>query len=157
MDTINNEKIGRAVLFERRELPPPARDQANCIHSTLQTLAADGEIGGVERAEWVKRTPIEEFDSDLRDTYLSLQAWADREGVRLTPFFQTRECFSPEAGERTDWLVLPAFCLALYGDEGVTAVYPHSDGGETKTVCDGLQALLADDIDDVAPELAHAD
>jgi hypothetical protein len=52
---------------------------------------------------------------------------------------------------------MPAFCLGIYDDSGVAAVYPHGDETGTKTVEDGLQALLGDDLADASAEALAAD
>ncbi|WP_302080799.1 HTH domain-containing protein [Salinibaculum rarum] len=139
----SNKREGaiEVVLYERSELPPPSQDRADSLHERLVELGERGLVDTVSRNEWRKRMPVADCDRDIRDTYLAFRSWADIEGVRLTPFFQTRECFTPAEGEHTDWLVMPAFCLAVYDGTGVAAVYPHTDE-EAKTVEDGLQALL---------------
>ena len=155
----SNKREGsvEVVLYERRELPPPARDRADAVYERLAELQERGHIDDVSREQWVKRTPVDDCDEAVQDTYLSFTAWADEEGVRLTPFFQTRECFSPSAGEHTDWLVMPAFCLGIYDDTDVAAVYPHNGEAGEETVEDGLQALLGDDLADGSPEALAAD
>jgi len=145
------------VLYERSELPPPAEDRADAINERLEELEEGGHVDDVRREEWAKRMPIADCEDELRDTYLSFTSWADEEGVRLTPFFQTRECFSPAAGEHTDWLVMPAFCLGIYDESGVAAVYPHNDEPGSKTVEDGLQALLGEDRSASGTEALAAD
>jgi len=132
------------VLFERGELPPPAQKRAGTVCERLESLAEAGHIDEVSREEWVKRAPLADCATDLRDTYLSFTSWADRAGVSLNPFFQIRRCFSPEEGERTDWLVMPAFCLAVYDGDELAAVYPHSEDGDARTVEDGLSALVGE-------------
>lgn len=157
MHTDEREGAIEVVLYEREELPPPATERAEHVYERLGELEALGHVDAVSRETWVKRTPIRDCDRELQDTYLSFTSWADRRGVRLTPFFQTRECFSPAEGEHTDWLVTPAFCLGVYDDEGVTAVYPHADDMTSKTVEDGLKALLGDELDETASEPLAAD
>jgi hypothetical protein len=155
----SNKRQGsvEVVLYERSELPPPAQDRANAVYERLTELQEGGHIDEVSREQWEKRVPVGDCEDDVQDTYLSFTSWADTEGVRLTPFFQTRECFSPSEGEHTDWLVMPAFCLGIYDDSGVAAVYPHGDETGTKTVEDGLQALLGDDLADASAEALAAD
>jgi hypothetical protein len=157
MHSNKSEGIVEVVLYERSELPPPAEDRADAVHERLEELAEGGHVDDVQREEWVKRTPIADCDDDLQDTYLSFTSWAEDEGVHLTPFFQTRECFSPDAGEHTDWLVMPAFCLGIYDEDGVAAVYPHNDDTGAKTVEDGLQALLGEDLLGSGTEALAAD
>ena len=157
MHTSEREGGIRVELYERRELPPPAQTQVDEVHHQLDALADQGTIAAVERAEWVKRTPVDDCNHELRDTYLSFTTWARESGTRLTPFFQTRECFTPDEGEHTDWLVLPAFCLAVYEGDTLSAVYPHADEQGTRTVQDGVQALLVEDPEDGAPKTVAAD
>lgn len=157
MHTSEREGGIRVELYERRELPPPAQAQVDEVHHRLDALADQGAIASVERAEWVKRTPIDDCNPKLRDTYLSFTTWARDSDAQLTPFFQTRECFTPDEGEHTDWLVLPAFCLAVYQGEELSAVYPHADEQGTRTVQDGVQALLVEDSEDGAPTTVAAD
>lgn len=157
MHSNKREGAVEVVLYERSELPPPAEDRADAVHERLVELEERGHIDAVSREKWVKRMPIDDCDAELQDTYLSFTSWADEERVRLTPFFQTRECFSPAAGEHTDWLVMPAFCLGIYDQTGVAAVYPHNGETEAKTVEDGLQALLGEEFAKTFAEPLAAD
>ena len=138
MHAIETEGETRVVLYTRNELPPPAEEQCELVYSRLQELA---DVSDIERTEWDKRTPVDGCDTDLRDTYLAFTNWASETGRELTPFFRTRECYTPEQERHTDWLVMPALCLAVYDDGNLTAVYPHTDGTETKTVEDGVDEL----------------
>lgn len=157
MHTDEREGAVEVVLYERGELPPPAADRADHVGERLEDIADRGHVGAVHREEWDKRAPLHDCDDDLRDTYLAFESWADERGVRLTPFFQTRECYSPDEGEHTDWLVMPAVCLAVYDEDGVAAVYPHADDTGSMTVDDGLQSLLEGGIDGDSVEPAAAD
>lgn len=157
MHTSNHEGGIEVVLFERSELPPPATKRATAVYERLESLVEAGHIDSVTRETWVKRIPLDDCDSDLRDTYLSFRSWADRNDVRLRPFFQIRQCFTPAEGEHTDWLVMPAFCFAVYADGEISAVYPHADDSDTQTIEDGLQALLDEISGDTAAEPLAAD
>ena len=157
MHTSEREGEIRVELYERSELPPPAVEQVDGVHRRLEQLADVELIADVEREEWVKRVRVGECDPSLRDTYLSFTAWANAAGARLTPFFQTRECFTPEEKDYTDWLVMPAFCLAIYEDGELSAVYPHADENGTHTVQDGVESLVAEDVDGTKTEPVLAD
>lgn len=142
-----------ATLYVREELPRPARERAEAVRTSLQAVAeADGPVDEFERREWPKRVPVDECDSAVRDTYLAFSAWAEDAGKSLAPFFATRECYSPEAEAHTDWLVVPAFVLAVRVDGRLEAVYPHSDGEATATVEDGVAMLRS-----MGEEPANAD
>jgi hypothetical protein len=128
-------------LHVRSELPSPAEAQAEQVYERLAVLSGQGAIDGLERTTWPNRTPTGSPEGDLRDTYLRFQEWAERNGHSLSPFFQTRECYTPDCDGWADWLVTPALCLAVYEGDSVTAIYPHADGQKTRTVQDGLDAL----------------
>jgi hypothetical protein len=157
MHTTEPEGEIRAELYQRSELPPPAQRQVDSVYERLDTLADQGQLASVTREEWAKRTPVDDCRAEQRDRYLALTSWARENGVRLTPFFQTRECFSPAVGDYTDWLVFPAFCLAVYEGDSLSAVYPHADGDETRTVQDGFEALRFDEATETEPEPTPAD
>jgi len=143
-------------LHVRSELPAPARAQATQVHEGLAVLAGQGAID-IERTTWPNRTPVENPEGDVRDTYLQYQSWAEAHGYSLSPFFQTRECYTPDAGGWRDWLVTPAICLAVYEDGELSAVYPHTDGPETYTVGDGLEMLERALLDDSEQSAVSAD
>lgn len=143
-------------LYVRNELPPPAGDQADAIFARLTELEEQGLLTDVERSTWAKRMPVDDPTEEFRDTYLAFNQWAQTEGVRLTPFFQTRECFSDEHGEMRDWLVVPAFSLAIYEEDDLSAVYPHGDDASTYTVEDGLQSLQCEILSVADPTTATA-
>ena len=131
-----------AVEFHARsELPPPAQQRATQVLEELTVLLGEGALDELDRSTWPARVPVADPPPELRDAYLAYEQLAEERGHRLTPFFQTRECYTPEYGGWTDWLVLPAMCLAVYEDVELTAVYPHTDGEETYTVQDGLDLL----------------
>jgi hypothetical protein len=46
-----------------------------------------------------------------------------------------------ETGERGDRLVLPALCVAIYRNETLQTVYPHSTPQGSRTVLDCLDAI----------------
>jgi hypothetical protein len=48
---------------------------------------------------------------------------------------------APATSGWRDWLVTPAICLAVYEDDELSVVYPHTDGPETYTVENGLEML----------------
>jgi hypothetical protein len=131
-----------AVEFHvRSELPPPAEHRATQVYEGLTVLAAEGALDRLDRSTWPNRMPVEDPRPELRDAYLAYTRFAETQDKSLAPFFQTRECYTPEYGGWTDWLVLPAMCLAVYENDELAAVYPHTDGQETYTVQEGLELL----------------
>lgn len=157
MEPTTREGDVQVELFVRNELPPPARERADDVTAHLTELEAAGEIDAAGTRTWDKRVPVENCDAGVRDTYLSFTRWANEAGCSLQPFFQTREHYSKAHGERVDWLVMPAICLAVYEGETLSAVYPHADGPETWTVEDGLERFQPDEPKTVEQSSALAD
>lgn len=157
MRTTESEGAVQAALYARDELPPPAAAQVEEMSDRLEVLVSNGTIDDYHRSTWVKRTPVDDCADSLRDLYLSFTAWANEHDRTLVPFFQTRECYSADVGGHEDWLVLPAMCLAVYRDGELSAVYPHTDGSETRTVGDGVAALERGQVGHVEQRPALAD
>jgi len=132
----------RARLHVRERLPEPVRGRRERVTDALSALVADGTLATYDVESWDKRVPADGAgDTELRDTYLSFEAWAEDETVSLTPFFATRECYSWETGERGTWVVLPALCLSVYEDGELVDVYPHRDGDTYESVWTGIESL----------------
>ena len=146
-----------ATLLVRNDLPPPALERARSMETRLDDLESRGILEVVRRTSWEKRVPIADCDAGVRDTYLSFEAWATDAGARLTPFFQTRECYTRDGSDTTDWLVVPAVTLAVYEEGELAAVYPHASGEETRSVEDGLAVLEADPTPAGQPATLPAD
>ncbi len=141
MDPIPPDRQVRLRLFVREQLPAPARERAEAVSRRARDLSDSGGVAAVRRTDWPKRIPLDGGDPAVRDVYLAVAGWAADAGIGLQPFFQTRECYGPNTGERQDWLVLPAIALVVESDGEIQAVYPHTNDGETATVEDGLDAV----------------
>jgi hypothetical protein len=69
------------------------------------------------------------------------RAWADRAGVSLSPFFETRERTTRLREERYTAMRLPIRALVERRDGEITHVTPHDAPGGTVTVDDRLSEL----------------
>jgi hypothetical protein len=143
----------RAELFSRSTLPRAAASRRDAIADRLRRLAADGHVSTVAFDSWTGKVPID-ASAPERDRYERFDDWADEVGVALDPFFETRECYSTTDGSRGTFLVLPALCLALYRDDRLQTVYPHSTPTGARSVMDGLNAIetVRTDPRDFAPD-----
>lgn len=141
MEGTTPDEILAVTVATRSDLPRPSRRRAEAIRAGLRAFADDCVVDDVVHRTWPKRVPVDGCSSDVRDTYLAWADWVRREEVSLQPFFDTRECYDPAAGDYTDWLVVPAMAVAVTVDDEVVSVYPHEDGNETVTVEDGIDAL----------------
>jgi hypothetical protein len=80
-------------------------------------------------------------DSGTLEAISEFERWAEERGCTLAPAFATRECGSILDGGTREVTVVPLVTLAVYGEDGLRAVYPHRDGERVHTVGDGLAAL----------------
>lgn len=143
-------------LYGRDDLPAPARGRRDRVAAHLAELESAGTIAGFDVRWWPKRLPRDGTGTrEVRDRYLAFADWAEDRGVSLAPFFGTRKCYSTATGERGEWVVLPALCLAVYGDGDLTAVYPHANGDAYRSVLSGLR-YLAERADAGPPDSQHA-
>lgn len=129
----------RAELYVRESLPTPATRSSQTIIARLERLAADEVLEEYSVTSWAKRLPVEGTEApSQRDRYNEFANWARTNGVRLTPFFGTRECYSMQTGEKRTELVFPAICLVIYEDDELQTVAPHSTAETTVSVRDSL-------------------
>lgn len=147
MPSIAWEEATRAKLFVRADLPTPAKRCRENLVSRLDALVASGVIDEFSVSSWAKRVPLDadaEVGRSERDRFRQFDAWARAAGVRLTPFFDTRECYSSTTGERQTQLVLPAACLAIYDGDDLICVVPCADESGTVSVTDCLERLAGE-------------
>jgi hypothetical protein len=146
----------RVELFARSSLPSVAAQRRDTVTRRLEQLADVGHVSTVSVHTWQKKVPVE-GDALENVLYETFSEWATDVGIGLEPFFDTRECFSRQTGERGTKLVLPAISLAVYRDDDLQSVYPHSTPTGARTVMDCLNALESgksepDDESDTDPE-----
>ena len=145
----------RLVLTVRETLPSPAARQRDRLRERLRELGTDGQVDEFEVIDCPKRIRCERpVDREARDRYDEYSRWARDRGVSLRPFFDVRECYAMDSGEKGDWVVFPAITVAVYETGALVAVYPHADGDDYRSVADGLAALAEADtsgsVDDTA-------
>jgi hypothetical protein len=140
------ERTGVHVeLYARETLPSSVRGRRNHVRTRLASLSSDGAIASFDVTTWPKRIPREGANPAARDCYVSFEAWAADRDVRLTPFFDTRTCYSKATGDCGDWVIFPALCLTVSENDSLRAVYPHMDGDTDRSVQSGLDALTEQD------------
>ncbi|MDG5778130.1 HTH domain-containing protein [Haloarculaceae archaeon H-GB2-1] len=142
MESAEHNGTGRVRLFVRDELPRPARSRRERVVDELEAIEAEGHVTAAEVVHWPKRFAVADTDHpSVREQFSDFVEWATDREVELSPFFGTRECYSMESGEKGDWVVLPAFCLAVFDGAELRDVYPHATGDQTRSVEDGLKTL----------------
>jgi len=130
----------RVESYARSSLPRVAERRRATVEQRLEGLVGAGHVTALDTATWEKKVPLDE-PSPERRRYEAFESWADDVGVSLQPFFDTRDCYSMETGERGEWLVLPALCVAIYREDRLQTVYPHSTPQGARTVLDCLTAI----------------
>lgn len=157
MTTIDWGAASRAELFVRSDLPTPARQCRTTALSRVEELVDGGVLDEFSMTSWAKRVPLDE-DAELgafeRARFDEFSLWARSAGVRIAPFFDTRECHSSTTGERQTQLVLPAVCLALYDRDELVAVVPHVSESGTVSIGDAFDRLDESADDDWSVALA---
>lgn len=102
---------------------------------TLQELETEGVVDEVVFRSWPDevRLDAEEPAHEAVDRYERFRRWAARNDVSVRPPFETRSRTSPVSDGPREVLVTPLCCLAVYVDDRLVGVYPHSADGETYT------------------------
>ncbi|MFC6755468.1 MULTISPECIES: HTH domain-containing protein [Haloarcula] len=131
----------RAELFVRAELPTPSEHRRVTVENRLQELQCAGVIDAFETTVWKKRVPVADEDCPERTQYEEFRDWATEAGASLSPFFDTRLCYSWKTAEKRTELVMPALCLACYEDDELVQVAPFARGGTPHSIEECLDDL----------------
>ena len=143
-----NLGAGRRVdLYLRGETSPAVAEQQRRVRSRLERSLGQGELAVHEHP---KRVPAAGGDA-VAEAFEDVRAWASEAGVSLSPFFESRETYDPDAERVREMVTLPVLWMTLSDGEDVRATYPHVDR-EVETVSDAVEDLVAE-----APEGDAAD
>ena len=123
-------------LWTRRPVCGPRTEVIN----RLGSLRASEAIDEFEVETWPDELVVEETDTRVASVVDSFRDWAAGAGVTLEPAFDQRTV-SPLVGRSRAVLTLPMMAIAVYENDELTAVYPHVEDGETRTVVDYLDGL----------------
>lgn len=142
MPTTDREPTRRAELFVRSDLPEPSQKRRAAVERRLDELQCAGVFDECGTTVWEKRVPMAGAGNCPEGRlYNEFSEWAADNGICLSPFFDTRRCYSTETGEKRRELVMPALCLAVYEDSDLTQVAPFACGGSPHSVEDCLDDM----------------
>jgi hypothetical protein len=111
----------------------------------VEALLARGLVDEFRVDTWADRVTDAPPQAALALSALEgFERWALAHHANLTPGFDIHECHSGFTGQRFRTTVFPVACLAVYDDDELVAVYPHSTDAGCVTVDDGLAMLEAD-------------
>lgn len=125
-------------LYLRDEVTPAVAKQQQRVRSRLEGTVGSGSLAVHEHP---RRVPADD-DWPLYDRYADACAWAADAEVSLSPFFERRESYDPDAGRVREMVTLPVLWLTLSEDTDVRATYPHVNG-EVETVSDAVGDIVA--------------
>ncbi|MEM4782352.1 MAG: hypothetical protein QXG03_12445 [Halalkalicoccus sp.] len=138
----------RAEVVVRSLAPHGVNDRQRTIIQQVERCRERGVLTDVDVEVWGREIGA---DPDVRtvahDRYDAIETWADNRGYTLAPGFgrQHRESIVDDDPEEV--ISFPLICLVVYAvdersrEEAVRAVFPCSDGEETYTIVDGIEAL----------------
>jgi hypothetical protein len=142
MPTTEREPTRRAELFVRSDLPEPSEKRRAAVERRLEELQSAGVFDEYDTTVWRKRVPIAGAgDCPEGRLYNEFAEWAADSGVCLSPFFDTRRCYSTETGEKRRELVMPALCLAVYEGGELARVAPFASGGSPHSIEDCIDDM----------------
>jgi hypothetical protein len=143
MTTTKSADTVRAVLRSRTLGPSGLNPPQTEVINRLQTLTEDGPIADLDIDIWGVAMGVTQTDDRdpvrTREMVAEFTQWADAQGYTLRPAFEWRSTDSTDTPESQ--IVTPLITLAVYNEERLQAVYPHSNGDEINTVRDGIEAL----------------
>lgn len=115
---------------------------------TLRACEAKGAVDAVVLRSWPDKVSLGDDDSfrEVIDVFRRFERWADRRDVVVRPPFEVRTTSATFTGAEKEVLVTPLIAVAVYRDDSLHGVYPHSDGENTYTVADAIGTLRTGDV-----------
>lgn len=141
----NTTELTIAVYIRPQQLPEPIGAKID----TLQGLESADQIDGLTQHTWPETVTLSERapQSDAIDVFARMEAWAEECGVSIRPPFSIRTTSSTLTDETRTRLTTPVMCLAVYVDDQLANVFPHSRNGDQYSVTDAITALRTDDLE----------
>ncbi|MFD1642896.1 HTH domain-containing protein [Halohasta litorea] len=136
-------------LFVRADPELGCEKQKQAVLDRLEGLDADDRIDDYEVNVWTKAIriagPLEgtTYYQRVFDHFTAFQQWAVKESVALKSAFNVEEVNCEITDETYRVLSLPCLCLAVYEDDELRGVYPHTDDETTRTINHCLDRLEA--------------
>ena len=138
-----------SVTVHLRAAPStPAASRQEAVVSRLTELSTDGAIpeASIERWSGQVTVPVTEADTDAGavELFEEFEAAADDAGVRLDPFFETKQAVGGllSAGPAASKIIaFPVVCITIRRDDALTGLYPCWKDGEHHSVEACLDAL----------------
>jgi len=129
----------------------PASRRQQSVMKTLDELEADGTIPELAVERRSKQVTVPVLDEDSGDAgavelFEAFESAADEAGIRLEPFFETREAVGgllSSGPTNEEIIVFPVICLTIRREGDLTGLYPCWNDGVHESIEDCLGALGA--------------
>lgn len=110
---------------------------------TLERLESEGTIEELTHHSWPAEVSVSDHGlyDDVEETFREFDRWAATNEVHIRPPFSIRTRRSTFTGETSTVLVTPVMSLAIYLEDQLAAVFPHSDGDVHYPVSEAIAAL----------------
>lgn len=134
----------RITLHVRSLCPPGADHLQREIVERVRTIDERGQIDGWSLEVWGDRIPSDPqtaASSATLERIETFEAWSDRAGTSLSPFFEVREAGTLLADNPRKTVVPPVICLAEYHEDTLQYVAPCVDNDTVCTVVDRLNTI----------------
>jgi hypothetical protein len=141
------------VTIHLRAAPStPAARRQETVLDRLRELEEHEVVPDLTIERWSAQVsvPVQAGDSDAGavELFEEFEAAADEAGLRLEPFFETREAVGgllSSGPSASRILSFPVVCLTVRRDGDLTGLYPCWNDGVHQSVEDGLGALADGD------------
>lgn len=148
----------RVAVYLRESVPLAARSRQLAVLGRLRALESRGVIDEVTVETWANHvTDLDPLAAGQLTAFSGFETWARTHDSDIHPAFDAHDCvcsFTDTSFRRTTF---PVVCLAIYVDDELLTVYPHSGPHGTRTVSDGLAILEATTTLDPQPPDLDAD
>ncbi|QLK27398.1 hypothetical protein HYG81_07305 [Natrinema zhouii] len=142
---IHTEELTVEAYIRSRQPPEPIDTNVETLHR----LESASVIDDLSLHAWPDTIALSERTPHSRavDAFERMQMWADEHEFSIRPPFSVRTTTSTYTDETRTTLRTPVMCLAVYADERLANVFPHSWGDERDSVADGIAALETADLE----------
>jgi hypothetical protein len=136
----NGTPHSRIELRIRHAVQPPVQERIREIQDSLQTLVDRSPPAELSVEIWGTHIDLapSAVTSDHLDTYVTFAEWAATNGYELGPAFRVHRPTSLVSNEDYPVVTVPLVTIAVFDDDELEAVYPHTDDGAVRTVADAL-------------------
>jgi hypothetical protein len=144
MITQSNELTVEAYV-RPQQLMEPIDSKIKMLHrlesrNSIENLAVHAWPGRIILSE---QTPY----TEAINAFEQMEAWASEHGFSIQPPFSVQTTTSGFTGETQTKLRTPIMCLAIYVDDQLVNVFPHSRSDDQYSVSDAIVSLRTDSLE----------